>query len=405
MKTEEEIRFFLKMGYFPIYRAWPELDWGFIDPKRYKDLPRNGLINEGARLWRETIAGQFQSGKRNVVPLSGGMDSRAILAALRECTESANIETYTFGTPGTLDYDLGCCVAKVAGTRHTAIALDRVVWTRDDFTEAAARFDCQTMLFHHAPMKILDAFRDGVIWSGYIGDVVTGGHYPEKECRDLVAAKARYFKKRQAVQSMDMAGHSDFLHLVGGEDMPDYVSASERVIFAEMGKITAPHILIKGFYYRTPFINSPFWGFFMGLPGALRADQNLYREILRIYWDDLFSLPVKSRQSLPVRARNRMWRIGREHFKMFDWPTLPMTNYIDLDFFLRRDENLQKIVFSELQDLKGRGLVDFIDIDAIKSRHMKRQKNHADALKMLFSLEINLKGLEARADQGRRLPS
>lgn len=90
---------------------------------------------------------------------------------------------------------------------------------------------------------------------------------------------------------------------------------------------------------------------------------------------------------------------------MFDWPTLPMTNYIDLDFFLRRDENLQKIVFSELQDLKGRGLVDFIDIDAIKSRHMKRQKNHADALKMLFSLEINLKGLEARADQGRRLPS
>ncbi len=405
MKNEEDIRFFLKMGYFPGYAAWPKLDWGSVDPDRYADLSREDLIGEGARAWRETIAGQFQTGKRNVVPLSGGMDSRAILAVLRECTESSNIETYTFGTPGTLDYDLGCRVAKAAGTRHTAITLNEFSWTREDFAEAAARFDCQTMLFHHAPMRILDRFADGVIWSGYIGDVVTGGHYSQKECQDLVAAKARYFKKRRAVQSMDMAGSSDFSHLVGGEDVPDYVSAPEKVIFAEMGKITGPHILMKGFDYRTPFINSSFWSFFAGLPGIFRTRQNLYREMLLVHWKDLFFLPVKSKQSLPVRMRNRLWRIGRENLKMFDWPALPMTNYMDLDVLLRRDGNLREIVFSELRDLKGRGVVNFVDIDGTQERHMKRQGNHADALKILFSLEMNLKGLEARTMERRRLAS
>ena len=405
MKNEEEIRFFLKMGYFPGYAAWPELDWSSVDPARYKDLPRKELINEGARLWRETIAAQFQAGKRNVVPLSGGMDSRAILAALRECTESANIETYTFGTPGTLDYDLGYRVAKAAGTRHTAIALDRVAWTREDFEEAAERFGHQTMLFHHAPIKTLDQFADGIIWSGYIGDVVTGSHCSVKESRDLAAAKAGYFKKRRAVQSMDLIGDDDFSHLLGGEEVPDHVSAPERVMLAEIGKITAPHILMKGFDYRTPFINSPFWNFFMGLPVCLRRGQNLYREMLGIYWKDLFSLPVKSRQNLPVRAKNRIWRMGRDYLKMFDWPALPMTNYMDLDALLRRDKNLKEIVFLELNDLKGRGVADFIDIDAIQNRHMNRQGNHADALKILFSLEMNMKGLEAQAIPAMRVAS
>lgn len=90
---------------------------------------------------------------------------------------------------------------------------------------------------------------------------------------------------------------------------------------------------------------------------------------------------------------------------MFDWPALPMTNYMDLDVLLRRDGNLREIVFSELRDLKGRGVVNFVDIDGTQERHMKRQGNHADALKILFSLEMNLKGLEARTMERRRLAS
>jgi hypothetical protein len=405
MKTEEEIRFFLRMGYFPGYESWPKLDWSFINPTRYTDLSREDLITESARLWRETIGAQFQAGRRNVVPLSGGLDSRAILAVLREFTESANIETYTFGTPGTLDYDLGCRVARAAGTRHTAIRLDDFIWSQDDFGEAAARFDHQTMLFHHAPMKILDQFADGVIWSGYIGDLVTGGHFTAKDSGDLAVAKTDYLVKRRAVKSVDMAGSYDFSHLIGGEDVPDYLSAAERVMLAEVGKITAPHVLMSGFDYRVPFINSPFWGFFMSVPGRFRADQNLYREMLGIHWGKLFSLPVKSRQGVMMRARNRAWRIGRDYLKMFDWPVLPMTNYIDLDLLMRRDVGLREIVFSQIQDLKDRGAAAFVDIDGIWDSHMKRRGHHADALKILFSLEVNLKGLEAREVLGRAMAS
>ena len=97
--------------------------------------------------------------------------------------------------------------------------------------------------------------------------------------------------------------------------------------------------------------------------------------------------------------------MGRDYLKMFDWPALPMTNYMDLDALLRRDKNLKEIVFLELNDLKGRGVADFIDIDAIQNRHMNRQGNHADALKILFSLEMNMKGLEAQAIPAMRVAS
>ena len=45
-----------------------------------------------------------------MVPLSGGLDSRTILAALLEAGLKDRITTVTYGTPGTWDYDIACDV-------------------------------------------------------------------------------------------------------------------------------------------------------------------------------------------------------------------------------------------------------------------------------------------------------
>jgi len=54
------------------------------------------------------------------------------------------------------------------------------------------------------------------------------------------------------------------------------------------------------------------------------------------------------------------------------------------------------VVYESIQDLKKRRIVDWINIDAIWNRHQNRQANHADALTLLASLEINLKARELR---------
>ncbi len=414
MKIQPEIEFFLRMGYFPGQPGKISPDYGRIDRAIYSDWPRRKLLEEAAILWRETIAGQFEPGRRHVVPLSGGLDSRAILAALLECTPARNIETYTFGTPGTYDYDLGCLVARETGTKHHAIPLGEIEWKDEDFLEAAFRFNHQTLLFHHAPVWLLDRFADGVIWSGYMGDVITGGQRPDVPSAMLADAKMSYLLNRRAVRSMEMTESppEDFLPFIGGGSVSsDCVSYDEQVLVTEAIRFSAPHVLMNGFEYRIPFINTAFWDFFFSVPDKYRRDQRLYKSMLQQEWPYLFSLPTKSHFGLPLsatlprvaarRARNRIWNKARENLRIFDWPPLPMTNYMDLDLLIRKDARFRNLIETQIEDLKRRDIVPWIDIDGIRSRHMRRQGNHGDALKMLFSLEINLKGLENQAALGK----
>ena len=57
---------------------------------------------------------------------------------------------------------------------------------------------------------------------------------------------------------------------------------------------------------------------------------------------------------------------------------------------VKRDD-LRTLVYENIQDLKKRRIVDWIDIDGIWKRHQDQEENHADTLTLLASLEINLK--------------
>jgi len=87
-------------------------------------------------------------------------------------------------------------------------------------------------------------------------------------------------------------------------------------------------------------------------------------------------------------------RIERHFFIGLPWGPHPRTKYIDYDTGLREKEYLKTLVHENIQDLKQRGVVDWIDIEAIWLRHQRKQANHADALTLLASLEINLKAQE-----------
>lgn len=401
MKSEQDIQFFLHLGYFPDYKPDILLDVPNICVSEGDEV---FLIDKAAQLFREAIGDSFSTG-RHVVPLSGGLDSRAILAALMELVPAEMLKTYTFGTPGTYDFDIGCMVAEAAGTKHTAIALDDYGWQESDFVEAARRNDYQTMLFHHPPVKIIDQFADGVVWSGYIGDLVTGGHLNARPSLSLEGAKKRYLENRSIIHSMNIISRAtgDFSGLIGNHILPfGNLSFDEQVMFSEVGCITAPHVLMKGFEYRTPFINNSFYEFFLNLPPELRFKQYLFKKMVIKHFPHLFQLPCKNAYGLPLqssgaaqfarRVRNKVWNLGREHLRFVDFPALPMTNYFDVDLMLRQNKKFAAFVYNHLQDLKRRAAVPWIDIEDIWMSHMSRKAHHGDVIKMLFSLEINLKG-------------
>ncbi len=92
------------------HRYW---SWDGIQPRDRS--PRQNL----QMVWERFSAAmdcRLGGDRGAVAALSGGMDSRCVVAALRN--RSVRVRTFNFGLPGTQDYVLGARIAAVLGTEH-----------------------------------------------------------------------------------------------------------------------------------------------------------------------------------------------------------------------------------------------------------------------------------------------
>jgi len=403
------IQSFLKLGYFIDYaRTRYPIDFSRTNKRLYVDATREEILACGKEcLWR-TFSQSFKVGQDNVVPISGGLDSRLILGALLEHTEARNLSTYTFGVPGSYDYELGCLVAKEFGTRHVAFSLKDISYHEDDLLDFARRSDCQAQVFYSPPLReVLKRYGSSIIWSGYIGDLVAGSHLYAQPSPTLADAKRRHLKRRNFVRSTKLhtCADEDLLPFMGGGTTgigPEDVTFDEQVTFAEaVAKYTEPLVLFQGFEYKTPLINSPWMDFMLSAPDHLRLGEGLMIEIARSAFPRLFGLPSKNSLGLTLGANPRYLTAlkylnkGRKLLHRFV-PAFsdPHVLYNDYDQAIRSSPDVRRIVLESIQQLKRRGIVGWLDLDAIVRRHMRRIRNHGDALIILASLELVLRARE-----------
>lgn len=67
-------------------------------------------------------------------------------------------------------------------------------------------------------------------------------------------------------------------------------------------------------------------------------------------------------------------------------------NYLDFNEKIRTKKDLKDLICNNVVDLKQRDIVDWIDIEEILNNHLANKINYADALIVLASLEVHLKG-------------
>jgi Asparagine synthase len=401
---EASINSFISFGYFLDYERddFP-IDFSKIDHAPYAALPEQELVRIGTEKLRESFRLQFETGRDHVVPLSGGLDSRLIVAALRELTEARNIQTVTFGVPGTYDYDIGVLVGKHAGTRQSALPVNCFSYHEDELLDRARRMHGQVIVFHCPPLWHFDRlFGKSLIWSGYVGDAVAGSHLREQPSATQDEAKRRYLARRRLIRSMrlDRASDDEFLpHLTTTNLPPSTLTHDEQLLFAEgVRKFTAPTVLLDGFQYRTPFINTPWMDFMFSVPAEYRLEERLLIKIGQSAFPDLFGLPTKmtygaklgSRPELALAKRvvNKARKAVRRYVPAINYgPIL----YDDFDERYRDSPGLIELARRNLADLAARGVVDWLDLNDIWRRHQSRRGNFADALNALVSLELVLK--------------
>lgn len=395
---------FLKLGYFIDYHNKEyQLNYSHIDRLKYHEYSEQDLIDLCAWKFKHAIAKNFKLKQKHLLPLSGGLDSRAILAALLEFTQAKNINTYTFGTPGTFDYEIGNFVAKVVGTTHVSFPLTEYKYDQNELLDISNQVDHQTVLFHHPPMWEIDKrFGHCQVWSGYIGDAVTGGHLPNNISKTIFEVKKKYLKKFPYVTSINLTNceDNDFLDHINFDWIEkSKLSFEEQMLYQErVQKLTAPHVLMKGYRYNTPFINNAFMDFMFSIDDRYRRHQYLYRKMLVKTFPELFKLKTKTNYGLSLdaskltvffrRALNKGKRTANRFASLFVNQDI---NYLNFDVAIREKDDLNKIFYDNVMDLKHRNLIDWIDMDNIWMNHINKRRNHSDALIVLASLEIHLK--------------
>lgn len=123
---------------------------------KFDDLWGDGFGNkinsattvEVKRSLLESIERKIDFSKDQVVPLSGGMDSRIVLGLLLEFVEASKIKTYTFGVHGSYDYEIPNAIARFLGTQHTNFSSADTHYSVEGLIRAAIASDGNTEVFH-----------------------------------------------------------------------------------------------------------------------------------------------------------------------------------------------------------------------------------------------------------------
>ncbi len=402
MDISSKIISFLELGYFLDYQGE-----SVLLPEKISSLDQSSLTWEDLFITvrqklLNSFARSFSPGQACVVPLSGGLDSRAVLGGLLQFTDASNIITYTYGIPGSFDYEIASKVAHKAGVNNIRIPLDKYDYTLDELVETSLSMDHQTLLFFHAPLRrIQREFPDGVHWSGFLGEAITGDHIRGELAHSMDDAADRFLNFNRFVKGTDsslLSGGMEYarkqLHCPSSTQ--GFLTYEEGFdLLNRQNKYIAPHVMLKGFEHRAPFNDPAVIAFFLGLSESQKRHQLFFKSFLQWWRPQLFDLPVKNNVGFPLDAA--AWR-PRWRKKMFGlrkrlgrWKD-PNINYFDFSGKLIHDSKLKTLVSSQLNDLGRRKILpDHIKPQVLWSEHQCRTADHGKLIQGLASLEIHLK--------------
>jgi hypothetical protein len=183
--------------------------WDDIKPTM---LETSALLQEAATRFRRAVVRRNRGDKRTLAFLSGGLDSRGIVATLR----SLEVEVHTFdlAPPGTLDQVLGAQFAKAVGTFHQEAPMDPDSDAKFATTLARAWGSSQARQQHPVP-------RPQLAWSGDGGSVGVGHVYITKEIVDLLRggnldAAVQMYLNRERAKLLTRLFKSDLVEQLAG---------------------------------------------------------------------------------------------------------------------------------------------------------------------------------------------
>ena len=402
MNLSSKIASFLELGYFIDYPKETVKLPDRIEPVDQAGLTQEDLYITVRQKLLKSFASGYSPGQFCVVPLSGGLDSRAVLGGLLQFTETSNIITYTYGIPGSFDYEIAARVAREVGVNNIRIPLEKYDFTLEELMDTSRRMDHQTLMFYHAPLNYVKReFSEGVHWSGFLGEAITGDHIRGKLARSLEEGKTNFLDFNRFVKGNNgelLSGGKDYSrkHLHVPDNKQGFLTYEEGFdLLNRQNKYIAPHVMLQGFEHRAPFNNPGVIGVFLGLEEQQKRQQSFFKAFLQWWKPSLFDLPVKNNMGFPIDVSPWRPKIRKKFFslrkRMGKWKD-PNVNYFDFANKIIYDEKFKALVLSQLHDIQKRKILpQKINPKMLWNQHQCKNADHSRLIQGLASLEIHLK--------------
>lgn len=314
---------------------------------------------------RKRAYGNYRVG----VGLSGGFDSRAILASIQDKKPI----TYTFGIPESTDVKIAKRVAALAGVKNVHFDMHVEQWLQKRFSgiwKVDGMLSAVHMHYSHLMDKIPDIM--DVNLSGFVGDGVLGQNY--------IVKKGKSFLNKRITNDIAQHYYGKHVHFSDTRDSFFDIDKTDAYLFYNRGRrLTGLGLeeAAKTIGQRIPFMDTDLLDFVYSLPDEYRAGNRLYhRALLKLYpefYTDIphanTGMPINLNPGFMYKAERKMhWFIEGVRFR------LGLTNsYSDVGTWLKEP-----------------GLVTFIQ-DLLNRKHAL-YANFTDSDYRALHFEPHLKG-------------
>jgi asparagine synthase (glutamine-hydrolysing) len=368
--------------------------WQEVEPQS-PDLSLDAAMEEAASLWRRAVASRMHTKHRYSLQLSGGLDSRSILAAIPK--EQLPVLCVTMGVARCEDIKIASQVAKIRGCPHVVVELDKI----DDFLVKREPFvwltDGMVSILHlHASAMagILRAESD-FSFNGFVGEAVLGGSYTTVDL-----SPQEHLIKKYASNPL-MTGFDSHGHIVRewqrtGMSLEWFSLYLRARRFTIMGTVQlSAHI-----EQRKPFIARDLLLFGMSLPQEYHDHSLLYGKMLLANYPELYKGVPWQKIGVPVDAgalRKRLVAEGRLLSRRINYVSpalgshLPQFQMVDYASMLRTPEAQSYVTRWLLSaDTRVREFVPENEIQRLCEMHFRKRADTHQLIARLLTAEIYL---------------
>lgn len=322
--------------------------WRWRDVTNQPVRPIDTLIDQVHERWGRAVHCRLLGAKHPGQTLSGGLDSRAILA--EAAPRVPRWTAITYGLPDCDDARYAARAAKAAGAEwvfhplysgHNPDWLDRRtghIQETDGLINLVDLMHLEALPLH---AQLLDA-----TLCGYVGDAVSGPTFNEvSTAADVLAALPFYGTRLGMGWEAALQRAGALVADLGGA--PARFALFEHKLPQSTNRWSAawrPWLRV-----RKPFVDYAFFDFCQGLPPHVRGEQKLHERWLRSRYPSCFDSIPNHKTGTPVltpgwrvqaaRARRLAWRTVQPGLARLGLPARPrIRNYHDDETFWRTED-------------------------------------------------------------------